>query len=281
MSRARHPSSGWGGELVVETRPTMASTTTAVDALGRDHATATRTDTPAVLDLATTPGRVFRVLLCCEAFLLLVGAIDGYGQVLLGHASLYGLTRLFDLDKEQTIPSFYSSLQLTLAACLLGLLAAAGLEPVRRWRLHWTILALGFLYLAFDEAASIHEMLARPTGDLLHTPGFSGAWTIPAAVGVVVLAALFLPFLWSLPRRHALLFVAAGAWYVGSAAGLEIVGDALAGRYGPYSYPYQSEVIVEEGGEMASIALFVYALLDYLAAVGLTVRFRVCAAERA
>jgi len=62
----------------------------------------------------------------------------------------------------------------------------------------------------------------------------------------------------------------AGAVYVGSAVGLEMVWVALG--HGPDGDAYDcltlGQVTLEEGGEMVGVALFIHALVDYLRAAG-------------
>jgi len=72
---------------------------------------------------------------------------------------------LFDLDVEANLPSWYSSVKLLGVAILSAALASG--EGRRVWALH----ALLFVGLSADEAASIHEGLAR---GLMELPMLSG-----------------------------------------------------------------------------------------------------------
>jgi hypothetical protein len=85
---------------------------------------------------------------------------------------------------------------------------------------------------------------------------------------IVALVGLFyLRFLLALPRRFQVLCAASGAIFLGGAVAAEWVGSEIARRRpgDDASWAYQLQVIVEEGLEMAGIALFIYALLVYLA----------------
>jgi hypothetical protein len=66
----------------------------------------------------------------------------------------------------------------------------------------WFWLGIIFLFLAFDEAASVHEILV---GILKNIFTFSGyfyyAWIVPYGMGLVVLAGIYVPFFKDLPKK--------------------------------------------------------------------------------
>jgi hypothetical protein len=67
--------------------------------------------------------------------------------------------RMFDLDSERNVPTWYASSKLLAVAALLALVA---LNAGRRSRLVRLVLLMPvalFVFLSIDEAASIHEML--------------------------------------------------------------------------------------------------------------------------
>jgi hypothetical protein len=229
---------------------------------------------PGVLELGIEPGQVFRVLVGCIVLLAAAGIAVSVAAVGFGRPTLYGLGPLFDLDREATVPALFSCSMLLFAACLLGILARESTRHGDRWRWHWTVLALGFVFLALDEGAGIHEHLNRPIRELLHAPGFATAWLVPATVPVVVLAVLYLPFLRALPRRHAGLFLGSGLLFLLGAVGLEAVAGEIIERQGKANFAYQAEVWAEESCEMLGAALFIYALLNYLAELGPAVRLQ-------
>ena len=102
---------------------------------------------------------------------------------------------------------------------------------------------------------------------------------VAGALGALAAGAFFLPFLRALPAKLAARFVLAGAVYVGSAVGLEMVAVAMQLGYkakegGGYDWPTLGLVALEEGGEMAGVALFVWALLGHLRAAGARLELR-------
>jgi hypothetical protein len=176
---------------------------------------------------------------------------------------------LFDLDRELNVPNWYSSGLLLVAASILALIASATSRLGRPHRSHWAALALIFLFLSADEAASIHNHLGKFRSGEQGEIGTGLAaipWVWPAIVLVGLFTLAFIPFLRSLPRRTAALLVTAGVVYVGGALGLEIVGailfpdEALADTF-------RGSVLlaVEELIEMSGALIFIYALLEYAA----------------
>jgi hypothetical protein len=61
------------------------------------------------------------------------------------------------------------------------------------------------------------------------------------------------------------LFILAGTIYVGGALGMEMVNARYADLYGFKNLTYQLMTAVEEFLEMSGIAIFIYALMSYVA----------------
>ena len=225
----------------------------------------------ATLDVRIRPRLVLRALLGCALAVALAGTGFAILAVGFGHQSRF--TQLFDLNAELRNAAYFASLMLLAAACLLGLIALGQARRGGAWRLHWTLLALGFVWLAFDEGAQIHEAFNPALRGRFGLSGLGGvAWTVPALAVVAGLAAFYLPFLRALPRRYLLLFLGSGLVYLAGALGLEAVGGALRDHYGRMSWAYQAEIVAEETLEMLGVACFVHALLLYMAEQGLAIR---------
>ena len=196
---------------------------------------------------------------------VLVGLVSCIGLLVV--ASLLGgpSLEIFHVNEEQNIPTLFSTLQLLATALLLGL--TAGLKEESGYKRHWGFLGLLFLYFAIDENVSIHEKAIRPLRAALDTGGvFHFAWIIPVIPFLLIVSVVYIRFLQSLPRRTAGFIVAAGALFVGGAVGMEMVGGWLADTSGTQTLYYELSVTLEESLEMLGVALFMYALLDYLPA---------------
>jgi hypothetical protein len=93
-------------------------------------------------------------------------------------------TRLFDLDQEFNIPTYYNWLILALSGALSAVLC------LRRRNIWWLGLSFLFMYLALDEAMLVHEQLAEPLRRdlaLTNASPFFHAWVIPAIAFTMLL----------------------------------------------------------------------------------------------
>jgi hypothetical protein len=180
------------------------------------------------------------------------------------------VTNFLHVDGEHNLPTFYSALLLVIVALLLALIAAIKWQGREAFVAHWGALAIGFLYLAVDDMLALHERVSERLTIALEPdlPAFLYfAWVIPAAVIVLGLAVAYRSFVLALPGRSQGLFVLSGGVYVLGGLGAEMIGSALYVAHGSTdSLLYQAVATVEEGCEMGGAVLFIYALLDYLAA---------------
>jgi hypothetical protein len=173
--------------------------------------------------------------------------------------------RHFHLDSEGTLPAWFSSFVLLLAA---GLLAAiAGLsrrENDADWR-RWSLPAILFLFMSIDEASAVHEVLIKPLRSAFGLGGiFFFSWVIPALFVIAGLGLYLVPFVLRLPYRHALRFALCGAIFVGGAVGMEMVSDYYASRDGMEARSYIVAACAEETLEIIGATLFCAALFAYL-----------------
>lgn len=231
--------------------------------------------------LELDPKRTTRILAAVVSLLFAAHLICLYSIFFLDDAYLYGFVRLFDFDEEPNVPTYYSALTLLFSALILATIAGAKRRAGDRFALHWTGLALLFVFLSIDEGAAIHEeigvLLAPhvPTTGLLYY-----RWLIPYGALTLAVALLYLPFLLHLPRKTRNLFLAAGLIYVTGAMGFEAFQGRLDERdtlreieqrerglevtRDEASYAaYGVLVTFEELFEMIGIVIFIHALLAY------------------
>jgi hypothetical protein len=215
--------------------------------------------------VAIVPERVALVLALIIALLTASSVAGQLAKYLLGHDQVLGLVPLFYVAEEQNVPTWYSSVSLFACAALLALIGAA--EGARGFRRHWYALALIFVYLSLDEAAQLHERLVEPTRALLGLHGALAqvAWLVWAMLFVLVLGLGLIRFLAHLPQRSRRAFVLAGVTFLVGAVGLELVGGWQSSRAGYENPTWAMLASAEELLEMTGIAIFLYALLAYLA----------------
>ncbi len=211
--------------------------------------------------------------------LLLLASVGGHLiAALTGHERLLGLIWFFDVDSERNLPTAFSTFLLFFAAVLLVIVAL--FEKTRTQRgdvFYWSVLAVGFLFMAGDEAFSVHERLIEPGRILMGNRDlgvFYYAWVIPYSALVLIIALPFSRFMWRLPVRTRAVFAMAAILFVGGALGVEMIGGRFAEANGRHNLTYQMITTVEEGLEMAGVVVFIWALLVHLADGGQELHWR-------
>lgn len=181
-----------------------------------------------------------------------------------------GIVPLLSLSYEQNLPTYYTAVLLLSCSLLLSLIAAGARKNGERFVPAWWVLAAGFLYISVDEVLSFHEEASK----LLKLGGaLYFSWVVPAAVVVLLVGVAYVPFLRHLPRPMRLRFLLAGAIYVGGAVGMELPLGWWTVHHGTENLGYGLIDALEEALEMLGLNLFLFALLDHLAAKGWSVRF--------
>lgn len=217
------------------------------------------------LVLWATPKRVAGLLVAAIASLGAAGIFARAAILLTSDPATLEIARRFDLDLENNVPAWFSSMGLLVASGLLGLIAIGKRRAGCRFRWHWGWLAVIFLVLSIDEAVYMHEILRGPLHKRWQLDGLLFfAWVIPGTIAVLLFGAAYWRFLLHLEGRTRALFVAAFTCYVGGALGLEAVGGALVQVHGYESLRYSAVMFCEEILEMTGVAIFIYALVDSL-----------------
>jgi hypothetical protein len=216
------------------------------------------------------PSTALRYLLIVIAFLVFANTMGVIPTVFLD-STIMGLVPLFCLDMEQNIPTLFQSGQLVLCSMLL-FMAASIHQRLGKNYLYWIVLSGIFLFLAIDEVSSLHENMIGPLRRALNTSGpLYWAWVIPYGGAAAFLTLAYYRFLKRLPKRTMMLFIVSGALFILGTIGFEMLGSGLAEQYGGNfdrlykSLLYTFYYTCEETCEMVGIALFIYALLDYMA----------------
>jgi hypothetical protein len=212
------------------------------------------------------PGAVTQFLLRVVVCLILLSSLSQltvyfFPDFRLGHY----FSKVFNVNYEANVPSFYSFFTLLFSSLLLGAIAHAKNLESCRYKNHWKILSFIFLSLFLDEALELHEQLMGPTGKLINATGFFYySWILPVGFLVAIFLLSYSKFLFHLPLSTRKFFVAACALYIGGAIGMEMPGGYLASTMGTKSVPYLIVMTIEESLEMLGIVVFIHALMSYI-----------------
>jgi energy-converting hydrogenase Eha subunit E len=169
--------------------------------------------------LPASAGWVWRIAVFGTVLVLLLGyalEISGLWQGVPSNSLGFNF---FRLDEELSLPPIWAAaLMLTIAVLTFRTGRAERASRVRT-SLGWTLLGVGFVYLALDEALALHEFFSRwaviPDYDFLRH-----RWLAVGIPAVAVVTLLFTPFLLRVPRPTALRLVVAGAVFLGGAMGV-------------------------------------------------------------
>ena len=175
--------------------------------------------------------------------------------------------KLFYVDLELNVPAFFSSLLMLVSAGLLGIISLFKFRERTSFKWHWAILAIGFLFMSFDEIIAVHERFIEPVRAMFGDVQFGVlyfAWVIPAIFLVIVIGLGFVRFLMELPRSSRTWFLLAAALFLGGAIGFELLEGQHAEIFGKDNLTYMVMTSIEEGLEMGGVIVFIGALLAYL-----------------
>ena len=206
---------------------------------------------------------IIRILAVIIVFLALASTAALCVRALTGHSSAYGFVPKFDLDRENNIPTYFSSFLLLISAGLLAIVTMSKRRDHAKYSTHWFILMLIFLFLSIDETASLHELLIKPLRQALNVSavGFP-AWIVAGLVFVVGFVIFYFRFFLHLPSRTKMYLVIATFFLVGGAIGVEVLGGTY--YFGEWNPTYAVMTLIEETFEMIGVLFFIIAILDYI-----------------
>src|SRR5215212_590177 len=101
------------------------------------------------MKIAINYARLFKQLSLFGLFLVIASAV--FKLCLHFYPGTVKLNHFFYLGTEKNLPSLFSALQLWFAAIILFILTINKFSVRDRYRFHWAILGVMFLFLGYDE----------------------------------------------------------------------------------------------------------------------------------
>lgn len=178
------------------------------------------------------------------------------------------IVRMFDLNAESSLGTWFSAVGLTALSMLLIAIAFAKRQFGDRFAKHWLVLGVLMLGFSIDEVAKLHDPGGAGWQDIRDRIGLSGpllySWVIAGMVSVVVVAYCYRRFIGHLPQATRGLYILAAALYVGG----EVVTEMFSGWYvdisGEQDFIYHALTTVEESLAIAGIFVAIAATLQYI-----------------
>jgi hypothetical protein len=205
--------------------------------------------------------KLVRALTAVAAVLAFANLAHHASQRLWGDI-LAGLGWRFDLAADISVPTWFSSLLLGLAAALLWQLAplapARGIGHAGQWKALAAILAV----LSVDEVAALHEWASTWLPPISDSGFLYYRWVVLAGLFVVLAGGVFASFVAQLPTHTRALLLLAAAVFVAGALGMEMVAGWIESRHGAEVATYALVTTIEESAEMAGVIIAIHALLE-------------------
>jgi hypothetical protein len=166
---------------------------------------------------------------------------------------------------ENSFPTFFQVLMLITTATLLFVTGRIQKERHEEHRA-WTVLALVFVAMTFDEASSIHELAIDRMRSLVEgIEFFYFGWVVLAIPLVIIFVLSFSRFLLRLDRRTRRTFLIGGALFVVGALGFEMISGAYVSENGRNTLAYSMFLVsAEELLEMTGVLIFLSGVLRFL-----------------
>lgn len=221
------------------------------------------------ITIALRGTRITRWLAWGLIFLVAMHLIGVFCHFVLGIRAA-AWVRLFDMDLETNLPSFYNCFLFFVCAALFFF--HARIAPLEHRR-GWMLMAFVFVFLGIDEGTQIHEKFISFTQRLLLPGQGKGtdigllyhAWVIPYALASIVLGLFLFRWLKSLDRRLLKGFVFSGMVYLIGAVGMEMVGGMIAAGLTPDGFS-PDQMLWVPCDVYGIPGCFVYASIKYVAA---------------
>ena len=112
--------------------------------------------------ISLKPSETARILIGVICFLGAAHVAVSLIQHVAGYPTVYGLVPLFDLNGEQNVPTYFNASLNLFSSLLLAVITVLKKQVRDPYTRQWAVLCGGFLFMAFDEAASLHELMGRP-----------------------------------------------------------------------------------------------------------------------
>jgi hypothetical protein len=212
--------------------------------------------------ITISPKAVFKYLTIIVIILTLASIPIQIGKYIFDYRAAW--TRMFNLDREMNLPTWYSALMLAFSALLFRIISINKNNEKERYFRHWNFLSILFLFLAFDELFQIHEIfIIKDISRML--PGFFySVWVIPYGIALIIFAQKYWRFTRDLPHKTRFNFIIAAILYIGGALGMEIVGSYWTDLEGQQNLVYALMATLEEVMEMMGVIVLIYGLLNYI-----------------
>lgn len=210
--------------------------------------------------------KISKLILFIFVLILLLFIISQIAILSSSNENLHKAAKLFDLDAEDNIPTYFSSMLFLFCSVLLFFIGKAELNQNSKF---WLILSLVFLFLSIEDFIQLHEKFTNIVFSKFHTSGaLRFVWIYPALLIVIMAFFYFRKFFFNLPRKTRINFIiAAGLFFTGTFALEFIAGIILSFEGENKSQLFVLLAAIEESLENLGVWFFIHTLLYYLSSI--------------
>ncbi|MFA6945302.1 MAG: hypothetical protein WC220_05305 [Pedobacter sp.] len=192
-----------------------------------------------------------------------------------GYTNFYGFKKFY-FDDEETIPTYFSAINLLFTGILLALITILKSKVKDPFTMHWKILSILFTLLSIDEVAGFHEMTIDPMVRAYQLSGYMRfPWVILGLIFMTGFSLYYLQFLRALPRPYIKGFFCSCLIFLSGSIGLETISAKIfiSLEQSPKNLIYNLVTTLEESCEMLGIIMFINVLLSYLKSMNIPINF--------
>ena len=194
-----------------------------------------------------------------------------------GHTNFYGFKKFF-FDDEESIPTYFSAINLLFAGILLALITNFKSKLNDPFAMQWRILSILFILLSIDEIAGFHEMTIAPLVQAYQLNGYLRfPWVILGVIFMTGFSMYYFQFLKALPKPYIKGFCCSCLIFLTGAIGIEIISAKIfiSREESAKDLIYNLVTTIEESCEMIGIIMFIKVLLSYLKSMNSSINFYV------
>lgn len=212
-----------------------------------------------------TPSRILAILLSASFVLVALHLTFQYLNLALDekHGLVFEVSNRFDMDDEQSIPTWF--VQVILFLISLSALFTAILSQNTRIKRIWYVLSIGGLAGSVNEIAGVHELVLQNLHVSVYglsTPTLTqNAWLLIIPPVALACGLFFREFSKFIPRRTYIFTVFGAILYFSGTIGVEIASNGALKS----TFLYQGILVaLEETLELIGSCVILYAIIDNL-----------------
>lgn len=206
---------------------------------------------------------VIATTLALVSFAVTDGYNEVYGLIVEGFNPLSEPSRIFNLDQEVNIPTWFNQF-LYLYAAVLALIASFFGSRTALELVYWRAVSALCIFLSLNEVAGFHELLIDPLRGTYELTGiWYQSWTIVGITLIALAGIFFVRFFWELPRKVMSIMVLGALLHITGSIGFEMVGGNHLSLFG-YDNFYIATATAEEFLEMMGVTTFLFGIMVYI-----------------